>query len=77
MKTITSKNIEGEKFNVKNTGKSVKFYDYDTSRTYVRKLWVDRIDQPYVWLNGEFRSISYLTFTENGLPFTIGNYGVC
>lgn len=78
MKRITCTDTkDGNPFYINRTEKSIKFYDYDTHRVYVRKLWVDCVEQPHVWLNGEFRSLSYLTFTDDGLPFTIGNYEVC
>ena len=76
-KQITSKNIEGSKFIVRRTDERVRFFDYDTWRTLTRKLWVDKVGQPYVWLNGEFRSLSQQVMTEKGIPFTCGNYGVC
>ena len=76
-KQITNKNIDGAKFTVRRTDERVRFFDYETLRTFTRKLWVDKVGQPYVWLNGEFRSLSQEVTTDNGIPFTICHYGVC
>ena len=76
-KLITCKNFDGAKFYVSRANDSVKFFDYDTNRAYVRKLWLDAVGFQYVWLNGRFVALSLTSRESDGLQFTVGDYAVC
>lgn len=72
-KTIQAKSGRYQPFEVFDTGIRVRLYDYDTNRTYERNLWNDRAFQPYVMLNGAWRSLSQMV-RHKGVPFTCCDY---
>lgn len=73
-KMIRSKNDAYEPFEITDTGRKVRFYDFETKRSYTRRAWEDRIHGTHVKVNGAWRLLSQFATTPNGLPFTVCEY---
>lgn len=66
-----------ERFEIRNAGTKVKFYDWYTHRTLVRTVWKDCALNMFVFVNGRFLSLSMSVMTDSGIPFTINEYVEC